>query len=36
MYDSDMAVYLGDRGASGRDLLQRNIDQMKQWAHEGK
>lgn len=36
MYDSDMAVYLGDRGASGRDLLQRNIDQMKRWAHEGK
>jgi arylsulfatase A-like enzyme len=39
MYDSDMAVYLGDDSAGDsprREVLKRNIAQMKQWAREGK
>lgn len=39
MYDSDMAAYLGDKGAkksAGRAITERNIAQMKQWAKEGK
>jgi arylsulfatase A-like enzyme len=36
MYDSDMAVYLGERGAGKDDITRRNIALMKQWAKEGK
>jgi hypothetical protein len=37
MYDSDMAVYLGDRNTKGREsITAKNIAQMKQWAREGK
>ncbi|MEW6306801.1 MAG: sulfatase [Verrucomicrobiota bacterium] len=39
MYDSDMAVYLGDvnKKKGGRDeVLEKNIALMKQWAKEGK
>lgn len=32
MYDSDMAVYLG----RGNPEVERNIEQMKRWAKEGK
>jgi arylsulfatase A-like enzyme len=32
MYDSDMAVYVGN----GNPLVERNIARMKQWAREGK
>jgi arylsulfatase A-like enzyme len=35
MYDSDMAVYLGE-GARPNEGLQRNIQLNKQWASEGK
>ena len=37
MYDSDMAVYLGTAGKTGRnEQLEKNIALMKQWAAEGK
>jgi arylsulfatase A-like enzyme len=39
MYDSDMAVYLGDvkKQRGGRtEILEANIAQMKRWAAEGK
>jgi len=36
MYHSDMAVYLRDRKGDGYEILQGNINQMKQWALEGK
>ena len=37
MYDSDMAVYLGDRTNKGRDsITAQNVALMKQWAKEGK
>jgi arylsulfatase A-like enzyme len=36
MYDSDMAVYLGDRGGADHSVTRRNIQLMKQWAKEGK
>lgn len=39
MYDSDMAAYLGEKGAkksAGRTITEQNIAQMKQWAREGK
>jgi arylsulfatase A-like enzyme len=36
MYDSDMAVYLGERGDGKDDITRRNIALMKQWAKEGK
>ena len=36
-YDSDMAEYLGPKkGASKNAILLKNIEQMKQWAKEGK
>ncbi|MCA9092085.1 MAG: sulfatase [Planctomycetaceae bacterium] len=36
MYDSDMAVYLGDRGNRRSDQTLENIALMKRWAKEGK
>ena len=36
MYDSDMAVYLGDRGNQKTEQTRKNIELMKQWAKEGK
>lgn len=36
IYDSDMAVYLREQRGDRKKILQRNIDQMKQWAQEGK
>ena len=37
MYDSDMAVYVGDRNTKGREsITAKNIALMKQWAREGK
>lgn len=36
MYDSDMAVYLGDRGNRKTEQTRRNIELMKQWAQSGK
>lgn len=36
MYDSDMAVYLGERGDAKEDATRRNIALMKQWAKEGR
>lgn len=37
MYDSDMAVYLGDRNTKGREsITAQNVALMKQWAREGK
>lgn len=38
MYDSDMAVYVGDRANKGKGetVTEKNIAQMKQWAAEGK
>jgi arylsulfatase A-like enzyme len=37
MYDSDMAVYLGDRNNKGREsITAQNVALMKQWAREGK
>ncbi len=40
MYDSDMAVYLGEQGGQkpgGQvDVLRKNIELMKRWAKEGK
>ncbi len=39
MYDSDMAVYLEDRGRQGADrlrMLKETIALMKKWAAEGK
>lgn len=37
MYDSDMAVYLGDRNNKGREsITSKNVALMKQWAREGK
>lgn len=36
MYDSDMAVYLADRGAGRDEVTRRNIALMKKWAKEGK
>lgn len=36
MYDSDMAVYLANRGESQQESTRRNIALMKQWANEGK
>jgi arylsulfatase A-like enzyme len=36
MYDSDMAVYLGNKSNPQGDILERNIAQMKRWAKEGK
>jgi hypothetical protein len=35
MYDSDMAVYVGERGKS-ESAIERNIALMKRWAREGK
>ncbi len=36
-YDSDMEAYLGPKkGASKNAILLKNIEQMKQWAKEGK
>ena len=36
MYDSDMAVYVGERADAKDDITRRNIALMKQWANEGK
>jgi len=38
MYDSDMAVYLGEakKSEARRAIIAHNIEQMKQWAKEGK
>jgi arylsulfatase A-like enzyme len=37
MYDSDMAVYVGERAnKKGDTVTERNIALMKQWAREGK
>ncbi len=38
MYDSDMAVYTGERANKGKNETptQKNIALMKQWAKEGK
>jgi hypothetical protein len=38
MYDSDMAVYLGERTNKGKgeNVTEKNILVMKQWAKEGK
>ncbi|MFM1767983.1 MAG: hypothetical protein RJA22_512 [Verrucomicrobiota bacterium] len=36
MYDSDMKVYLEDRGNANLEETRRNIGLMKQWAREGK
>lgn len=37
MYDSDMAVYLKSKGATGQGaVLSKNIALMKKWAAEGK
>jgi arylsulfatase A-like enzyme len=36
MYDSDMAVYIGEVPNGKNDVLLRNIEQMKGWAAEGK
>lgn len=39
MYDSDMAVYLGESGRgnqAARHSLEKNIELMKQWRREGK
>jgi hypothetical protein len=37
MYDSDMAVYVGDRNNKGKEsVTEQNIRLMKQWAAEGK
>ncbi|HUR57245.1 MAG TPA: sulfatase [Opitutaceae bacterium] len=38
MYDSDMAVYVGERTNKGKGetVTERNIALMKQWAKEGK
>lgn len=38
MYDSDMAVYLGERASKGRvdNPTEKNIALMKRWAKEGK
>jgi hypothetical protein len=36
MYDSDMAVYIGEVANSKNDVLLKNIEQMKRWAAEGK
>lgn len=36
MYDSDMAVYLGNRAGKGDAVLKKNIELMKKWAAEGK
>jgi len=38
MYDSDMAVYVGERGKKGKgeSVTEKNIALMKQWAKEGK
>ena len=37
-YDSDMAVYLGDRNVKGKgaSVVAGNIELMKKWAREGK
>lgn len=36
MYDSDMAVYLGESRGSAAEELRRNIELMKKWAAEGR
>jgi arylsulfatase A-like enzyme len=39
MYDSDMAVYVGERGANKKkdnSVTEQNIALMKRWAREGK
>lgn len=36
MYDSDMAVYLGEKNNAQDTVLRKNIALMKQWAAEGK
>jgi len=39
MYESDMAVYIGEDGgknARQRQILQQNIQLMKTWLREGK
>jgi arylsulfatase A-like enzyme len=36
MYDSDMAVYLGNKGGVQTEVLRKNIALMKRWAAEGK
>jgi arylsulfatase A-like enzyme len=36
MYDSDMAVYLGEPWDAKDDVIRHNIALMKQWAKEGK
>lgn len=38
MYDSDMAVYLGEtkKSEARHAIIARNIEQMRQWASEGK
>lgn len=40
MYDSDMAVYVGERAKKGKgngnSVTEKNIAVMKQWAREGK
>ena len=35
MYDSDMAVHLGETWDAKDDVIRRNIALMKQWAKEG-
>lgn len=37
-YDSDMAMYLNDikRSPERLSIIQRNIQQMKEWASQGK
>jgi hypothetical protein len=36
MYDSDMAVYLAERGDGKDEVTRRNIALMKEWSKEGK
>ena len=36
MYDSDLAVYLAERGTTEAKITRRNIVLMKQWAKEAK
>ncbi len=36
MYNSDMAVYLGEKKGTHRAELEANIAQMRRWAAEGK
>lgn len=36
MYDSDMAVYVGNKVGPQNEVLRKNIELMKKWAREGK